>query len=387
MSEIVAAMVTCHAPQLLSRPPDEKPEQLDASIAAMRELGKILDETRPDVLVFLGSDHLETFSQTCVPTFALVAGAVAEAEFAGRHYKRPIHTDLANYLLEGLVRSEFDVAYSEDALLGHTFAVPFEYLLEDRDIPVIPFHTNVYMPPLPSTHRCAALGKRVVELLEPRAERVAILASGGMSHYPGTSKYPDPDYDFDWWLIGELEKGNTDALLGLTVEQLDETGNTELLSWCTLFGAIGPQPGELLQYTPTWHHGHGMMRFLPARAKEFNKEAQSRPPYQFRNQGFEFYVHPPAEAFKLNKLLFRVRTEAEMRNKLIDHMDQVVREWNLSDREKVAVQALIDVRNAGIVSDYAAPLVHAGVHPLQALMSLHVIYGDHRRRQKAAERN
>jgi hypothetical protein len=45
------------------------------------------------------------------------------------------------------------------------------------------------------------------------------------------------------------------------------------------------------------------------------------------------------------------------------------------------------VKNAGTVSDYAAPLAKAGVHPLQALMSLHVIFGDHRRRQKAAERN
>ena len=50
------------------RPPDEKPEMMDASIAAMRELGKILDETKPDVIVFLGSDHLETFSMTCIPT-------------------------------------------------------------------------------------------------------------------------------------------------------------------------------------------------------------------------------------------------------------------------------------------------------------------------------
>jgi len=58
MGEIVAAMATCHAPQLFTYPPDEDPAQLDASIAGMRELGKILDETKPDVIVFIGSDHL-----------------------------------------------------------------------------------------------------------------------------------------------------------------------------------------------------------------------------------------------------------------------------------------------------------------------------------------
>src|SRR5215468_10390638 len=71
MGEIVTAFGVCHSPHLLTRPPDEVPEQSEASIAAMRELGKLLDETKPDVILFLGSDHLETFSMTCIPTFSI----------------------------------------------------------------------------------------------------------------------------------------------------------------------------------------------------------------------------------------------------------------------------------------------------------------------------
>ena len=41
-----------------------------------------------------------------------------------------------------------------------------------------------------------------------------------------------------------------------------------MLNWATMFGAIGPQQGELIDYIPTWHHGLGMMRFLPHRAKK-----------------------------------------------------------------------------------------------------------------------
>ena len=51
MGKIVAAMATMHAPQLFTRPPEEDPKQLDAGIAAMRKLGQILDETKPDALV------------------------------------------------------------------------------------------------------------------------------------------------------------------------------------------------------------------------------------------------------------------------------------------------------------------------------------------------
>jgi 2,3-dihydroxyphenylpropionate 1,2-dioxygenase len=378
MGEIVAAMASCHAPQLFTYPPDEDPAQLDATIAAMRELGKTLDETRPDALLIFGSDHLETFSIGCVPTFAIVAGSRAVAEFAGRRYDLPIHRELAEDLLDKLVRAGFDPAYSEDAVLGHCFAVPFEFVLGGREIPVVPIHTNVYLPPLPSPRRCAAFGQKIGEIVASRPERVAILASGGMSHYPGTWKYPQPEFAFDHWLIGELGYGNIDALLELTVEQLDEVGNTELLTWAMLFGAIGGKSGELLQYTQTWHHGHAMMRFLPTRSQAA-AEARRYHKFQFKNQGFEFYKHPPATAYKLNKLLYEVRHDATLRRRLLDDLDGVAAEWKLNDAEKEGARAIASVGGATKISDHAAVLVEAGAHPLQALMSLHAVHEEFRK--------
>ena len=389
MGEIVAAIATCHAPQLFTYPPDEDHAQLDATIAAMRELGKVLDDTKPDVAIFLGSDHLETFSIGCVPLFAILAGNRAIAKFANRTYDLPIHREMAEDFLTRLVRAEFDFAYSEDAVLGHAFAVPFEFILGGRDIPVVPFHTNVYLPPLATPRRCARLGREIAGIIASRSERVAIIASGGMSHFPGTWKYMHPDFDFDRWMIAELERGNTDALLDLTVEQLDEVGNTELLTWAILLGAIGEQPGELLHYTPTWHHGHAMMRFLPAGAKAAaagaDKQTYSR--YSFKNADFEFYKHPPAAAYKLNKLLFDVRHDSELRLRLLNDLDGVAREWGLNDEEKEATQAIASVGGNSKISDSAAALVKAGAHPLQALMSLHAVHGEFTRlQQEAAKR-
>jgi aromatic ring-opening dioxygenase catalytic subunit (LigB family) len=380
MGEIVAAMATCHAPQLFTYPPDEDPAQLDATIAAMRELGKLLDDTRPDVLLFFGSDHLETFSIGCVPTFAILAGNRAVAEFAGRRYDLPIHRELAEDLLNKLVGAGFDLAYSEDAVLGHCFAVPFEFVLGTRKLPVVPIHANVYLPPLPNPRRCAALGRKIAEIVAARPERVAILASGGMSHYPGTWKYPQPEFAFDRWMIGELEHGNIDALLELTVEQLDEVGNTELLTWAMLFGAIGSQAGELLQYTPTWHHGHAMMRFLPL-GQPAAAQPQRHDKFVFKNQGFEFYKHPPASAYKLNKLLFEVRHDADLRRRLLDDLDEVASEWGLGEAEKEGARAIASVGSAAKISDHAAALIKAGAHPLQALMSLHAVHEEFRKLQ------
>jgi 2,3-dihydroxyphenylpropionate 1,2-dioxygenase len=388
MGEIVAAVGTCHTPYMFTRPPDEKPEQLDQAGAGMAELGKVLDETKPDVIIFFGSDHVETFSVTCVPTFAIIAGSRAIAKFAGREYNLPVHREMAEDLLNKLVVDHnFDVAYSEDAELGHAFAVPFEHVIGKRDIPVIPFFTNVYVPPLPTPKRCAALGKAIAEIVKGRGERVAVVASGGMSHFPGTKKYLSPEFDFDRWLIAEFEAGNTSALLNMTGTQLDEVGNTEMLTWAMMFGAIGPQPGTLVDYIPTWHHGLAMMRFLPGPAKHdaATRAIERYGGFKFKNQGFQFYKHPPAEAYGLNRLLFEVRHSGDLRDRVIANLDAVAKEYELNPQQRRAAEELISVGKGGLVSEHVGPLVEAGAHPLQALMSLHVIFSmSHKARKPSA---
>ena len=387
MGEIVAAVGTCHTPYMFTRPPDENPQQLDQAGAAMRELGKVLDETRPDAILFFGSDHVETFSVTCVPTFAIIAGSRALARFAGREHTLPVHRDLAEDLLNKLVVDHhFDLAYSEDAELGHAFSIPFEYVIGGRNIPVVPFFTNVYMPPLPTPRRCAALGHAVAEIVRGRKERVAVIASGGMSHFPGTRKYLHPEFDFDRWLVSQFETGNADALLDMTGTQLDEVGNTEMLNWATMFGAIGPQEGELIDYIPTWHHGLCMMRFLPHRPRKQapTTAANEFGGFRFQNQGFQFYKHPPAEAYGLNKLLFESRHSGELRDRILNDFDAVADQYELHGVQRTAAEELIKVGKGGLVSEHVGPLAEAGAHPLQALMALHVIFStSHQRGQQA----
>jgi aromatic ring-opening dioxygenase catalytic subunit (LigB family) len=389
MGEIVAAVGTCHTPYMFTRPPDENPQQLDQAGRGMEELGKVLDETKPDVILFFGSDHVETFSVTCVPSFAIIAGDRAVAKFAGREHNLPIHREMAEDILNKLVvEHNFDIAYSEDAELGHAFSIPFEYVIGKRNIPVIPFFANVYVPPLPTPRRCAALGAAVAEIVKGRKERVAIIASGGMSHFPGTTKYLHPEFDFDRWLVSQFEAGNTDALLNMTGTQLDEVGNTEMLNWATMFGAIGTHEGELIDYIPTWHHGLCMMRFLPHRSRT-NAPTQVAEPYggfKFLNQGFQFYKHPPSEAYGLNKLLFESRHSADLRARIVSDFEAVCDEYGLKGQQRAAAVELINVGKGGLVSEHVGPLAEAGAHALQALMSLHVIFSTtHKRGQAAME--
>ena len=382
MGQIVAAGATVHAPQFFTRPPSEDLKQLDAGMAAMAELGRTMfDDTKPDAVIILGSDHLETFFLSAVPTFAIISGERANAQFAGRSYSPRIHMGLAEDLLNQLVRSDFDMVYSQDALLGHAFATPFEWVLAGRDIPVVPIFINTYLPPLPSARRCQALGRAIAKAVAGRPERVAILASGGLSHYPGTWKYPQPAFDFDYWAIAQMEHANIEPLLNMTIDQFDEVGNTEMLPWMALFGAIGALPGELLTYQPTWHHGHAVMRFLPGPSKPpSSKEAPGA--YEFKNEGYEFYKHPEPEAYNLNKLLFDLRHDQALRMRLIEDPALVAAERKLSAREVAVIDTLLDEDIDMLRNLKPHPLVDAGAHPLGTLMSLVVVQAEMRKMRR-----
>ena len=76
----------------------------------------------------------------------------------------------------------------------------------------------------------------------------------------------------------------------------------------------------------------------------------------------------------MNKLLFESRHSQPLRDRIIDDFENVANEYDLHGAQRIAARAMIDVAKGPLVSDHVKPLADAGCHPLQALMSLHVIY-------------
>jgi hypothetical protein len=65
--------------------------------------------------------------------------------------------------------------------------------------------------------RCYALGQVLGSALANDASRVAVVASGGLSHAPGTRTHGEIDSDFDLEFLRRLTAGETEAkaILGL----------------------------------------------------------------------------------------------------------------------------------------------------------------------------
>jgi protocatechuate 4,5-dioxygenase beta chain/2,3-dihydroxyphenylpropionate 1,2-dioxygenase len=258
---LVGAFACAHTPQLLIRPETEDRALVLRVHEALRRVGARLAALRLDALAVVAGDHVEAFFLDGVPALAVYAGRECAGSFGPYRYRFPIHEPLARVVVEEGIARGFDLLYTQDRRLDYAFYVPLHFAMPQPPVPLLPLHVNVYLPPQPTPRRCYAWGRALGEILRARPERVALVASGGMSHFPGTDRYASPDFDHDRALLERLRRGRGAELAEVGAEELDRTGNVELRTWITVLGAVGDVPAEVYCYEPSWHHGNAVVEW------------------------------------------------------------------------------------------------------------------------------
>src|SRR5262252_6388147 len=236
---LVGAFACPHTPQLLARPATEDRDLVLRVHAAFARVKRRLQACRADAIAIVAGDHVEAFFLDAVPALAVYVGAECAGTFGRYRYRFPIHEPLARTIVQGGIERGFDLFYTQEAPLDYAFYVPLHFTMPEPSVPIVPLHVNVYLPPQPTPRRCYEWGVALGEMLRARPERVALMASGGMSHFPGTDRYASPDFDYDRRLLDALRDGRGADLARATGEELDKAGNIELRTWLTVLGAVG----------------------------------------------------------------------------------------------------------------------------------------------------
>src|SRR5437764_406891 len=218
---VVGAAIVPHAPQFLTLPETEDKAQVARVTAAMRAIGDTFRAVDPDLLIVLSNAHCDDMVVHCVPPFALHCGRRAEG--SGLHEGPwPIDGAAGYALLRQLLDLGFDPAFTLDAKLGTAFTIPLDFCGYPREQPFLPIFVNAYVPPQPTPERCFAFGQALAHAIEREGRRAVVLASGGLSHYPGTPQYPHPDIDTDRVIFERLAAGNLRYLLSFDGAALRE---------------------------------------------------------------------------------------------------------------------------------------------------------------------
>jgi 2,3-dihydroxyphenylpropionate 1,2-dioxygenase len=252
MSRLLGGALVPHAPQFFSLPDTEDKGTVHRVQTALGEVGKRLAALKPDVWIVIANDHANQFLLHCTPPFCFHLGSEVKGSFVGRDFRYRVASDQAMQLMLHLQREGFDPAFTNAAQIDYAFGIPMTFL--GVDAPVVPIYVNSYIPPQPSMLRCYAFGEALARGLQAANIRAVLIASGGMSHFPGTDRYSNPEVEFDRKLFEILKTGNLRHLLGLEERLLDDMGNVELRSWAIAAGALGERKPDISVFEPSWHH-------------------------------------------------------------------------------------------------------------------------------------
>src|SRR5260221_14204392 len=134
--------------------------------------------------------------------------------------------------------------------------------------------------------RCYAFGQAVARTVTALGLKTVVLASGGMSHFPGTDRYANPELEWDKRALAKLESGNLKSLIGYDERELDDTGNIELRCWACAAGALGERKPDIVSMDPSWHHNYASLGFTrgegeagrPPRCPAVKAVLDERPP-------------------------------------------------------------------------------------------------------------
>lgn len=265
-SPIIGGAFLPHAPQFFTMPETED----RATVARVRdiaaEIGERLRALKPDLWILFSNDHAEQFFHNTAPPFTIHTGADAQGEFAGRkfHYRVPGETGLA--LVRLLYEQGFDPAFTSTAKIDYAMGIPLTHLKHSD--PVLPVYVNAYLPPQPPIARCYAFGQAIARAVAILGLRTIVLASGGMSHFPGTDRYANPELAWDKMLLERITAGNLKTLAGVAESELDDRGNIELRCWACAAGALGERKPDIVQLDPSWHHNYASVAFFSPPAPE-----------------------------------------------------------------------------------------------------------------------
>src|SRR6185312_9585822 len=224
---------------------------------AMDALTAKFKDAAPEAVVIVGNDQREFFDDGLTPAITVYRGAsirnlqhlpkdnppginIAEpgnSPAEGASY--PGATELADHILDSLAEENFDLAQSDKTPtaaprggIPHAYGFLYHSILWDAPPPSVPIILNVHFPHnVPKNRRCLDLGLALYRAIGSYkgCERVAVMASGGLTHFV-------IDEELDRKILAAMDAGDLEALNAIP-ENLFKVGTAETKNWYPVIAA------------------------------------------------------------------------------------------------------------------------------------------------------
>ena len=255
---LVFAGVCSHAPGITGRAERADPVLRDGLYENFDKLRISIKNSGAEALVVIAAEHFANFFMDNMPAFCMgmanhYDGPIEDEEWLGISRNRiPGNPDLSERLIKNIMQ-DVDLAYAQEWKFDHGIMVPLHFLTPNYNLDVIPVNINCQGPPLTPLHRVWAFGKALRDACDAVPEKIAIVGTGGISHWPAT---PDSGKINETWDRNFLEKwadNRKDDLLSYTDEQTYAEGGQggfEIRTFIAVAAACEGKTGKILFYAP-----------------------------------------------------------------------------------------------------------------------------------------
>ena len=250
--------VCSHGPGITGRAARAEPGIRDEFYRHFGKMREAIERARPDALVIVAAEHFANFFMNNMPAFAMgmadyYEGPIEDAHWlAIRRTRIPGNAHLSRRLI-GSMMSEVDLAYAEEWKFDHGIMVPLHFLTPRYDLPVIPANINCQGPPLTPLTRAWAFGEALRRACDEVPERIAVVATGGISHWPCTPDSGKINEPWDREFLQRWTQNDRGALVSYTDEETYRDGGQggfEIRTFVAAAAAAKGAKGEVWFYAP-----------------------------------------------------------------------------------------------------------------------------------------
>ena len=254
---LVFAGICSHAPGITGRARLADPALREPFYAAFRRLREQLLAARPDALVVVAAEHFANFFMNNMPSFAIgmadhYHGPIEDPDWLGIARRRiPGNAQLSQQLIREVMLT-VDVAFAEEWKCDHGIMVPLSFLTPEYDLPIVPVNINCQGPPLVPLHRAWAFGEALRRAADHVPQRIAVIGTGGISHWPATPDSGKINEAWDRQLLDRWARNDKQALLSYSDADTYRDagqGGFEIRTFIAVAAAARGR-GALQHYTP-----------------------------------------------------------------------------------------------------------------------------------------
>ena len=255
---LVYAGICSHAPGITGRAERADPALRDPFHEHFRRMGDEIRAQRPDALIVVAAEHFANFFMDNMPAYCMgmadyYDGPIEDPAWLGIEPRRvPGDAALAQRLIERMM-ARIDLAYAQEWKFDHGIMVPLHFLTPAYDLPVIPANINCQGPPLTPPDRAYEFGRALREACDAVDERIALVGTGGISHWPATPDSGKINEAWDRQFLDRWMANDRAALTGYTDPDTWRDGGQggfEIRTFIAVAGAAEGCTGEIHYYAP-----------------------------------------------------------------------------------------------------------------------------------------